>query len=495
MPERIRSIVVVGGDAAAASVAAGIASALRDTGVSIALVDDAGSYRGVASTLPASVSYHRHLGLDDALLIRSTGATCKLGSEYIGWGHPDNRFVVTTGASGATIRLVAFHHYITRENLRGGSESLDDYSLAAKLIENGRFTPPADGNEVTTGYRYGWHLDMRRYAAAMTQIAKGLDVDIRTSPVLSVNRDAESGFVESLELADGSRISGDLFIDCSGERAQLIGESLGIGVESWSDVLPCDRSIAVESTGTFDQQPVTRIIAKPHGWMRRVQFLDKSQFEYFYASACASEDDVQRNIADDVPGAGDIVARRNIECGHRSAPWSHNVVSLGRAAADFESLESSSLTRTHKATHRLLNLLPDRDCSPAIAAEFNRLCVDEFLQIRDLIALCYAKSGRSDDGFWAQCRSLRTPASTQQRLDLFETHGRLLYRENDAAGQDRLVALMMGLGSKPRAYDPLADAVPDGVLKERLAQLRSLVADAVNRAPTHQDYLMGTLGS
>ncbi len=495
MPDRLRKIVVVGGDAAAASVAAGIVYSLRDTGISLTLVDDPAQYRGIASTLPSTVNYHHHLGIEDAALIRATGATCKLGYEYIGWGHPDHRFLVTTGASGAAIRLVAFHHYLARERLRGRAASLDDYSLAAKLIENGRFmSPSADGNEVTSSYRYSLHLDMQRYAAALAHIAGGFGADVRKSTVTKTNRNPDSGFVESVELADGSTVEGDLFIDCSGERAVLIGESLGVDVDTWRNTLPCDRSVALESTGTFDQQAVTRIIAKPHGWMRRVQLLDRSHFEYFYSSAHASEEDVLRNISTDVPGAGDIVQRRNIVRGQRSTPWCKNVVAIGRAAADFESLESSSVTRAHKAVLRLLNLLPDRDCNPAIADEFNRLCTDESLQIRDLIALCYARSGRRDDGFWAYCRSLETPESTRQRLELFETHGRFLYREYDAAGEDHLVALLTGLGCMPQGYDPLADALPQSVLDERLADLRRLVAEAVTRAPTHQEYLSNIRG-
>ncbi|MDJ0700501.1 MAG: tryptophan 7-halogenase [Woeseiaceae bacterium] len=495
MPDRLRKIVVVGGDAAAASVAAGIAYSLRDTGILLTLVDDPAQYRGIASTLPSTVNYHHHLGIEDASLIRATGATCKLGYEYIGWGHPDNRFVVTTGASGVPIRLIAFHHYIARERLRGGGASLDDYSLAAVLAENGRFMPPsADGNEVTSSYRYGLHLDRQRYATALARIAEGFGADVRKSTVTKANRNAESGFVESVELADGDTVEGDLFIDCSGERAVLIGHALEVDFETWQNTLPCDRSVAVESTGTFDQQPVTRIIAKPHGWMRRVQLLDRSHFEYFYSSGNASEEDVLRNISNDVPGAGDIVQRRDIVRGHRSTPWCGNVVAIGRAAADFESLESSSLTRAHKAVLRLLNLLPDRDCNPAIAAEFNRLCVDELLQIRDLIALCYARNGRRNEGFWAYCSSLETPESTSKRLNLFETHGRFLYRDYDAAGEDYLVALLTGLGCLPRGYDPLADALPQSALDERLANLRNLVADAVARAPTHQEYLSNIHG-
>ncbi len=75
--------------------------------------------------------------------------------------------------------------------------------------------------------------------------AEGWGVVRREGRITQVHRHAESGHVASVELADGTTIAGDLFIDCSGFRGLLIEEVMQAGFEDWTDWLPCDRAWAV----------------------------------------------------------------------------------------------------------------------------------------------------------------------------------------------------------------------------------------------------------
>ncbi len=490
MSERLRSIVIVGGDAAAASVAAGIASSLRGSDVRISLIDEPDDYTGVTSSLPETVEYHRHMALNEPSLVTATGATYKLGYEYTDWVDPDHRFAVATGEYGGTIRIVPFHQYITKDRLAGNDSRFADYSLAAAAMHAGRFSPPStDPDSVTSTYRYGLHLDRKRYAIAMAQIANGFGVSQHRSRVVSATRDPASGFVQSVTLEDGNRIAGDMFVDCSGEKALLIDGALGIGLQDWSKYLPCDRSISFSHSGVVDLHPVTRIIGKQHGWLRRVQLRDKSRFEYFYNSGLTTDDEIIDNLLRDVRGAEEILPARRIQRHARRECWSANVVAIGRAAADFESLESSSLTSAHRAIVRLLSLLPNRDCAPAIADEYNRITNQEQDHTLELLCMFYALGKRRDSRFWQECHELSRPQMLDTRLKLFRSHGRLRLRHNEPCTHDYMIALLVGLGCLPAGYDPLVDAATPSVVQSKLLALRNAINETVASMPRHEQFL------
>ena len=63
-----------------------------------------------------------------------------------------------------------------------------------------------------------------------------------------VNLNGETGFISSLDIDDGTTLEGDIFIDCTGFRGLLIGEALGIEFEDWTDHLPCNGAIAVQTS-------------------------------------------------------------------------------------------------------------------------------------------------------------------------------------------------------------------------------------------------------
>ena len=80
-----------------------------------------------------------------------------------------------------------------------------------------------------TGLAYAYHFDASLYAAYLRAYAEGRGVTRSEGIVSVVSRHGESGDIRSITLDSGREIAGDFFIDCTGFRALLLGQELGVG--------------------------------------------------------------------------------------------------------------------------------------------------------------------------------------------------------------------------------------------------------------------------
>ena len=74
---------------------------------------------------------------------------------------------------------------------------------------------------------------------------KPIGVVRQEGKIVAVERDQQNGDVAAVLLANGTRVAGDLFIDCSGFRGLLIEGAFKAGFEDWSEWLPNSRAAAV----------------------------------------------------------------------------------------------------------------------------------------------------------------------------------------------------------------------------------------------------------
>jgi tryptophan halogenase len=484
MPDAIKQVVVVGGDPCAPAVAAFIAHSLRGTDPKIALLDDLSSHGGVASTLPLSTEFYKQLGFKEQSLVAGTGATFKLGTEHSGWLHSDHRFMQTYGEHGAPIRLLPFHQYFFKQRLTDSSLKFDDFSLAATAAAGGRFvfsSPPM---------RYGLQIHLQRFAHAMLSYATTAGVEHIAARAKSVTLQPESGFVESVTLNSGTVVDGDLFIDCSGEESLLIGAALDVGYRDWAEFMPCNRCARVGTNEVFDPTPMTRVVAKRDGWTRRIQLLDRAEFEFFFNGDMSDDADVATQLVRDVgAGASAQPDFRSVSQGQRESFWHGNCIAIGRSAGNFEPLEASSTSAAHNAVTRLMKLWPYADHDPAVAREYNRLTSLEFDSIRDFIGLFYAASDRNDSEFWTHSKSLKKSEMLQSRMALFRSRGRLSWDAAESFSRDKWTSALVGLAVYPRDYDPLVDVADLELVDQYFAELRQEITDAVDKMPTHVDFL------
>lgn len=287
-----RTIVIIGGGTAGWMAAAALA---RFTGgqATIRLIesDEIGTVGVGEATIPQLKLFNAGLGIDEPDFVRATQGTFKLGIEFAGWGGPDQRYIHAFGAVGRPLGLLPFHHYWLRARAGGGTVSLWEYSSAAQAAAANRFAPPMDQpGRLPSGYDYAFHFDAGLYATYLRRYAEAGGVVRTEGRIAGVNLRPADGFVDSVTLASGEQVAGELFIDCSGFRGLVIGEALGTGYEDWSRWLPCNRALAVPCARVAPLTPFTRASARDAGWQWRIPLQHRTGNGYVYCSDFVSED-------------------------------------------------------------------------------------------------------------------------------------------------------------------------------------------------------------
>ncbi|MFP5393463.1 MAG: tryptophan halogenase family protein, partial [Gammaproteobacteria bacterium] len=258
--KHIRNIVIVGGGTAGWMTAAPLALRLPKS-CTIVLVEspDIGTIGVGEATLPTIRYYNAALGLDGVDFIKKTQATFKLGIEFKDWGQLGQRFFHGFGDFGPAIEGRSPHmHWLRLSKVAQNMPPLEDWSMASVMARNLRFAPPA-GEQPTAAnaFSYGYHFDAGLYAAYLRDFALARGVKRVEGLITEVEQRPDDGFITALKLADGRRLEGDLFIDCSGFRALLIEGALKAGYDDWSDYLPCDSALAVPCAKVAKLTPYT----------------------------------------------------------------------------------------------------------------------------------------------------------------------------------------------------------------------------------------------
>jgi tryptophan 7-halogenase len=488
---KIRNVVICGGGSAGWMTAAALANALPH-GCRIALIEseEIGIVGVGEATIPPIKVFNQMLGLDEFEFMRRTKGSYKLGIQFVDWATPGERYFHPFGSFGRPFDIVSVHHYWQQAHAAGKAASLDEYCMAWAASSAGRFAPPlADQRNVLSTYDYAYHFDASLYAAFLREYAEKRGVKRVEGKIADVQLNGESGFVESVQMADGRRFAGELFIDCSGFRGLLIEGALETGYDDWTHWLPCDRAMAVPCASAGEFTPYTRSTARSAGWQWRIPLQHRTGNGYVYCSKFIDDDAAAATLMANLDGRALADPRPlRFVTGRRRKVWNRNVIAIGLSSGFLEPLESTSLHLIQAGIAKLLALFPDRDFDPLVVDEFNRIAANEVERIRDFIILHYHLNQRQEGELWRYCAGMSIPDTLQEKIQHFRRYGRLVQREYDLFGPASWLAVHIGQLNTPQRADPLIHYRDvDGV--QWLGKLRAAMAAAAQQLPTHQQYI------
>ncbi|MEN2748372.1 tryptophan halogenase family protein [Sphingomonas sp. T9W2] len=490
----IRSIVIVGGGTAGWMAAAALSHMLAGSGMTIRVVEsEAIGTVGVGeATIPHIQYFNRLLGIDEDDFVRRTCATFKLGIEFVDWGKIGERYIHPFGTYGQEMEGIHFHHFWYRHAQAGRALPLDRYSIGVGAARAGKFMRPDPSRRGSplAGISYAFQFDAALYAKYLRERAEAAGVVRTEGRIVDVALNGANGHVDHVVLDDGTKVAGDLFIDCSGFRGLLIEGALNAGYDDWREWLPCDRAVARPCARVGDPTPYTRATATSAGWRWRIPLQSRTGNGHVYCSDYVDDDTALAMLnegLDGAPLAGPNFLR--FTAGVRRKAWDRNVVALGLAAGFLEPLESTSIHLIQTGIARLLTNFPDRSFNQPDIDYYNRRTRLEYEQVRDFLILHYKATARDDSPFWRRCREMAIPASLEERIAIFRENARLYRHDNELFSETSWLAVLHGQNIHPKRHHPIADILTEEELDRRMTHIAGAMDAGVRAMPDHMAFI------
>ena len=491
--EPIKDIVIVGGGTAGWMTAAALSTVLNGR-YNIRLVesDEIGIVGVGEATIPMIQRFNRVLGIDENEFMRETQGSFKLGIEFVNWGKLGDRYMHGFGRLGQDLATLPFDQYWNKMRRAGKAAPLEEYSITRMASKANKFMPPRFDvpNSPLRDIGYAYHFDASLYAKFLRKLSESRGVVRIEGKITRATLREPDGHIDAVELENGARVEGELFIDCSGFRGLLIEQTLQTGYEDWTHWLPADRALAVPCESAPVITPYTRSTAHKSGWQWRIPLQHRTGNGHVYCSRFISDDEAAATLLANLDGRALAEPRLiRFQTGMRKLAWNRNVVALGLASGFLEPLESTSIHLIQSGIQRLLDFFPDRGWSAIDRDEYNRQSRFDYERIRDFIILHYHLNQRTDSAYWKECANMAIPDTLRHKMAMYRSHGRVVRVDNELFSEVGWIQVFEGQNMPIEGYHPLADAQADEDIAEYLESVRDVIAKCVDVMPSHNDYI------
>jgi tryptophan halogenase len=483
--QQVKRVVIAGGGTAGWVAAAALSKRLKGL-IEVVLIEseEIGTVGVGESTVPPVLLFHNLLGIDEQEFMKATDATFKLAISFENWGQTGDQYFHPFGVTGKGSFLTDFQHYYLHGLSQGVDAPFGDYCYELQAAKQHKF-----GKTDKSSINYAYHLDAGRYARFLRKFSEDLGA-VRIEGKIAQVQQHVNGDIRSLVLESGQEITGDLFIDCTGFRALLIEQSLKTGYEHWDHWLPCNKAVVVQTESAATLPPYTRAMAHDSGWQWRIPLQHRVGNGLVYASDYLSDEQAKQRLLGNLETPALIEPRMlSYQTGRRKKLWNKNCIAIGLSSGFIEPLESTSIFLFMSGIIRLLRLFPFNGVTPALMDEYNQQSITEVEKIRDFIILHYHQTERNDSPFWQYCRTMSIPDTLAHRIELFKESAHAFQTGDEMFRLESWSHVMLGQRLQPQSYHQLVAGLSSGELSRHLQNIRETIHAAVDRLPSHRDFL------
>jgi tryptophan halogenase len=269
------------------------------------------------------------------------------------------------------------------------SDYVDSFYPQMHYINNNKFSPE---------FPKAYHFDATKFGVwlrdnyCIPRGVKHIKEDINT---IEQN---EEGIISL-----NKKYKADLFIDCTGFKSLLLGETLKEEFISYQDLLPNDSAWATRMPYKNKEKELvsyTNCTAIENGWIWNIPLWSRIGTGYVYSSKFISDEDALKEFQNYL-GNKDLEFKNiKMRVGIHKRLWVKNVCAIGLAAGFIEPLESNGLFSVHEFLINLVRNLQREKISQFDKDNFTYYCRQIFQNFSEFVALHYALSHRDDTPYW-----------------------------------------------------------------------------------------------
>jgi tryptophan halogenase len=389
-------------------------------------------------TWPTMRDTLRQIGISERTFLSCCQASFKQASKFVAWSegsdeHYYHPFTAPAGYGAVSMAQAwSAKDKVDFESWVSAQGTICQQNLAPKLPQM---------PEYAFSQNYGYHLDAGKFVQMLHQhCVEKLGVKYIQGHVEQIIP-AENGDIASIALTSGEQIAGDLFIDCSGFAAILIGKHYQIPFVSKQHILFNDTALAVQMEHASDEVPIascTVATAQENGWIWDIALQNRRGIGHVFCSDFSTVEQAEQALLDYVQNDPYLPSKKimprtiKFNPGHRETFWFKNCVAIGVSAGFVEPLEATALVLIEKSAEWISQQLPrERSAMAVLAKRFNLLTSQRWQEIIDFLKLHYLLSNRRDSEYWRAHQSVQSiPDSLQESLLLWRTQAPSVYETN-----------------------------------------------------------------
>ncbi len=504
MNKPIKRILVVGGGTAGWMAAGYLARALgakRPGGVQVTLIESAdigiiGVGEGSFSTIKLALTA---LGVDETWFLRECSATYKQGNKFVDWAE-------TPSPGKHSFYYHPFSHPTPSKSGLDltpywllGAAGDRPYGLAMgaqhAVCEARRAPRRVTGPAYVGAEDYAYHFDAAKLAVVLAKVAEDLGVRRLIGTVDTALQD-ETGAIAAVVSKEHGRLEADLFVDCTGFAARMIGGALGSPFKPIDDVLFQDSALAIQTPYAEPGGPLlssTVSTAHDAGWTWDISLENRRGVGYVFSSRYTDDEAAEQVLRDYIgPMAKDLSARKlTFKLGYREQSWIKNCVAIGLSGGFLEPLESTGIVMIGAACDMLAFAFPrTTDELEPTARMFNRAMATRYDRAIDFLKLHYCLTRRADSQFWIDNADPRTWTDyLRDRIAMWKRrppnwHDMMTAQESFPQASYQYV--LYGMGFRTDLTDRAADYPHMDLAKQEFARIAALTQATIEALPDHR---------